>query len=175
VHVKDDTGSWDATDFDWDRHPRYWPGGHGLYSTPRDYLRFQRTLLGGGSLSGTTILDSSTVTEMFTNQIGDLWFPAEIRTADPASSCDFVAGPGMKWGYGLLLNPRPQPGRRHAGSGAWAGMFNTYFWIDRSARLTGAVYTQCSPFVTPSALRVYDDVERALYATRLTRPNEDTE
>jgi CubicO group peptidase (beta-lactamase class C family) len=166
VHVRDDTGSWVTTDFDWDQHPRYWPGGHGLYSTPRDYLRFQRTLLGGGSLSGTRILDGSSVREVFTNQIGDLWFPAEIRTADPASSCDFVAGPGMKWGYGLLLNTRRRPGRRHAGSGAWAGMFNTYFWIDRSARLTGAVYTQCSPFVSPSALRVCDDVERALYAAR---------
>ena len=40
----------------------------------------------------------------FTNQIGDLDFPAEIPTADPASAYTFAAGPGRKWGYGLLLN-----------------------------------------------------------------------
>ena len=166
VHVQDENGTWVATDFDWDQQPEHWAGGHGLYSTPGDYLRFQRMLLGGGRVNGTTIVDRSTVAEAFTNQIGDLWFPAVIRTADPAASHDFLAGPGMKWGWGLLLNTRGQPGRRHAGSGAWAGMFNTYFWIDPTAGVTGAVYTQCSPFVAPQALRVYGAFERALYAAR---------
>jgi methyl acetate hydrolase len=166
VHVKDENGTWVTTDFDWEHRPDHWAGGHGLYSTPRDYLRFQRMLLGGGSLNGTTILDRSSVREAFTNQIGDLWFPTTIHTADPAASCDFVAGPGMKWGWGLLLNTHGQPGLRRAGSGAWAGMFNTYFWIDPAARVTGAVYTQCSPFVAPPALRAYRDFERALYASR---------
>jgi CubicO group peptidase (beta-lactamase class C family) len=168
VHVKDEGGAWVATDFDWDQAPEYWAGGHGLYSTPRDYLRFQRMLLGGGTWKGTTILDRSTVRESFANQIGGLCFPAEIRTADPAASADFLAGPGMTWGWGLLLNTHAQPGRRRAGSGAWAGMFNTYFWIDPAARVTGAVYTQCSPFVAPPVLRVYGDFERTLYASRRT-------
>jgi methyl acetate hydrolase len=88
VHVKDQRGDWVSTDIDWDRDPDWWSGGHGLYSTPRDYLRFQRMLLGGGTLTGTTILDRSSVREAFTNQIGDLWFPAQIRTADPTTSCD---------------------------------------------------------------------------------------
>jgi CubicO group peptidase (beta-lactamase class C family) len=166
VHVKEPSGKWVTTDFDWDRRPAYWAGGHGLYSTPRDYLRFQRMLLGGGSLDGATILDRSSVREAFTNQIGDLWFPAEIRTADPAASRSFLAGPGLKWGWGLLLNTRQQPGLRHAESGAWAGTFNTYFWIDPAARVTGAVYSQFSPFVDPNALQVYADFEREVYAAR---------
>jgi CubicO group peptidase (beta-lactamase class C family) len=166
VHVKEQGGGWVTTDFDWDRHPDHWSGGHGLYSTPRDFLRFQRMLLGGGRLNGTTILDSSSVREAFTNQIGDLWFPAEIRTADPAASFDFVAGPGMKWGWGLLINTHGRPGLRHAGSGAWAGMFNTYFWVDPAAGVTGAIYTQCSPFVDPEVLRVFREFERALYLSR---------
>jgi CubicO group peptidase (beta-lactamase class C family) len=166
VHARGEDGAWVATDFDWDRHPRNWSGGHALYSTPRDYLRFQRALLGGGTLDGRTILDRSSVREAFANQIGDLWFPARIRTADPATSCDFVAGPGMKWGWGLLLNTSHQPGMRHRGSGGWAGLFNTYFWIDPAARITGAVYTQVSPFLALQALQVYGDFERALYASR---------
>jgi CubicO group peptidase (beta-lactamase class C family) len=164
VHVKDGGGDWVTTDIDWDQHPDWWPGGHGLYSTPRDYLKFQRMLLGGGTLAGTTILDRSSVQEAFTNQIGELWFPAEMPTVDPAWSCDFVAGPGRKWGWGLLLNTRAQPGMRAAGSGGWAGMFNTYFWVDPHTMVTGAIYTQILPFVTPEALQMCADFERALYA-----------
>jgi CubicO group peptidase (beta-lactamase class C family) len=166
VHSKDGNGNWAATDFDWEQPPPYFAGGHGLYSTPRDYLRFQRMLLGDGTVDGTTILDGASVREAFTNQIGDLWFPAEIRTADPATSHDFVAGPGMKWGWGLLLNTGQQPGLRCAGSGAWAGLFNTYFWVDPAAGITAAFYTQFLPFADPQALQMCDDVERALYAER---------
>jgi methyl acetate hydrolase len=166
VHDKDETGNWVPTDFDWDQQPAWWSGGHGLYSTPRDYLRFQRMLLGAGTLAGVTILDPSSVREAFTNQIGDLWFPAEIRTADPACSCDFVAGPGMKWGWSLLLNTHRQPGMRSAGSGAWVGVFNTHFWVDPAAGITGALYTQFRPFGSPQAVQAYADFERAIYANR---------
>jgi CubicO group peptidase (beta-lactamase class C family) len=168
VHVKERSGRWVTTGFDWSRRPAYWAGGHGLYCTPRDYLRFQRMLLGGGRLDGATILDRTSVREAFANQIGDLWFPATIRTADPAASCDFLAGPGMKWGWGLLLNTHEQPGLRRAGSGGWAGMFNTYFWIDPASGITGAVYTQCSPFLAPPILRAYHEFERAIYAAHQT-------
>jgi CubicO group peptidase (beta-lactamase class C family) len=169
VHVKDERGAWGATDIDWDQHPQWWSGGHGLYSTPRDYLRFQQMLLGGGTWAGTTILDRSSVQEAFTNQVGDHWFPSQIRTADPASSCDFVAGPGMKWGWGLLLNTTARPGMRAVGTGAWAGIFNTYFWVDPHSAITAALYTQFLPFVAPEVLTLYADFERAVYAATRRR------
>jgi CubicO group peptidase (beta-lactamase class C family) len=106
------------------------------------------------------------VAAAFTNQIGDIEIPSVIRTADPASTADFIPGPGMKWGLGLLLNTEDQPGRRRAGSGAWAGIFNTYFWVDPAAGITGAFYSQCLPFVDPPVTRMYEDFERALYAGR---------
>ena len=166
VHRKDDDGHWVTTDFDWEQQPDYWSGGHGLYSTPRDYLQIQRMLLGHGTLAGATILDRSSVREMFTNQIGDLWFPAKIPTADPGTSHDFVAGQGMRWGWGLLLNSSQQPRMRAAGSGAWAGLFNTYFWVDPHTQIAGALYSQVLPFVDPDVLQTYTDFERTLYASR---------
>jgi CubicO group peptidase (beta-lactamase class C family) len=69
----------------------------------------------------------------------------------------------MKWGWGLLLNTRQQPGMRCIGSGAWAGLFNTYFWVDPTAGLTAAFYTQSLPFVAPQVLQMYGEFERALY------------
>jgi methyl acetate hydrolase len=165
VHLHGEDGGWVATDVDWSQDPQWWSGGHGLYSTPRDYLRFQRMLLGRGTLEGAQILDPESVDAAFTNQIGELDFPPEIKTADPDSTADFIGGPGLKWGLGLLLNSQQQPGMRAPGSGSWAGIFNTHFWVDPASRVTGAIYTQTLPLVEPSVFQVYVDFEQALYGS----------
>jgi methyl acetate hydrolase len=165
IHIRGEDGSWTATDVDWSQEPEWWAGGHGLYSTPRDYLKFQRMLLGGGTLGDAKILERSTVQEAFTNQIGELDFPPAIATADPPVTGDFNGGPGLKWGFGLLLNTQQVPGMRAAGSGAWAGLFNTHFWVDPTTGVTGAIYTQSLPFVEPRVFQVYVDFEQALYAS----------
>jgi CubicO group peptidase (beta-lactamase class C family) len=145
--------------------PEYWSGGQGLHSTPRDYLKFQRALLNRGDLDGVRILKDSTVEAMFTNQIGDLDFPSTIASAAPATTNTFTAGPGHKWGYGLLLNAEDIPRRRRAGSGAWAGLLNTHFWVDRTTGIAGGIYTQSLPFVTREAIKMYEEFEEALYAS----------
>ncbi|HWD01322.1 MAG TPA: serine hydrolase domain-containing protein [Amycolatopsis sp.] len=164
IHVLDEDGKWVASDINIPEKPEYWTGGHGLYSTPHDYLKFQRMLLGGGTFDGTKILDASTVDAAFTNQIGALTFPEHIATADPASSHDLDLGPGYKWGLGLLLNGEQAPGMRAAGSGTWAGLCNSFFWVDRETGVTGAIFSQSLPFVPPPFMKLYADFERALYA-----------
>jgi methyl acetate hydrolase len=57
------------------------------------------------------------------------------------------------------------PGMRRVGSGAWAGLFNTHFWVDRKTGVTGAIYSQTLPFVEPPVLAIYADFEKALYAS----------
>jgi methyl acetate hydrolase len=165
IHLRDADGAWAPSEIDWERSPDYWAGGHGLYATPRDYLRFQRMLLGGGTLDGVRILRRETVDAAFTNQIGALDFPPAITTADPGSSADFKAGPRHKFGLGLLLNTERRPGMRAVGSGAWAGLFNTHFWVDRETGVTGAIYSQTLPFVDPPVFQVYADFEKTLYAS----------
>ena len=165
IHLRGEDGAWAPSEMDWSQEPDWWAGGHGLYSTPRDYLRFQRMLLGGGAFGDTRILEEATVEQAFTNQIGELDFPPAIASADPASTDDFNPGPGFKWGLGLLLNTEAQPGMRAAGSGAWAGLFNTHFWVDRASGVTGAVYAQTLPFLEPRVFQVYLDFEQALYAS----------
>ena len=165
VHLRGEDGAWAPSDVDWSQEPDWWAGGHGLYSTPRDYLKFQRMLLGGGALGDTRLLEEATVEQAFGNQIGEFDFPPSIATADPGSTDDFNPGPGHKWGLGLLLNTERQPGMRAAGSGAWAGLINTHFWVDRASGVTGAVYTQTLPFLEPRVFQVYGDFEQALYAS----------
>lgn len=166
VHMLSEDGTWTATSIDLAQDPEHWPGGHGLYSTPRDYLKFQRALLGNGTPpDGVKILEPDTVEAAFTNQIGEFDFPEELVTADPRSSDTFSLGPGFKWGYGLLLNTTDIPGRRRAGTGAWAGLLNTHFWVDRATGITGAIYSQFLPFATDAALSLYQEFETALYAS----------
>jgi CubicO group peptidase (beta-lactamase class C family) len=164
IHVRGEDGTWVATDIDWAQQPDYWGGGHFLYSTPRDYLKFQQMLLNCGSLGDVQLLERATVAAAFTNQIGELDFPPAIATAHPELSADVNLGPGLKWGLGLLLNLAQQPGMRAAGSGSWAGLFNTHFWVDPASGVTGAIYSQTLPFADPPAFQLYADFEAALYA-----------
>jgi CubicO group peptidase (beta-lactamase class C family) len=166
VHVKGDDGQWVSMGEMLNQSPDYWAGGHGLYSTPRDYIRFERALLRGGELDGTRILQEATVDAAFRNQIGDLEFPAHMPTADPGATCDVTLGPGLKWGYGLLLNPTDMPGQRRAWSGSWAGLCNTHFWVDRTSGICASIYSNFLPFATPEGFQLYVDFETALYASR---------
>ena len=164
VHIRDENGSWLSVGEVLSQAPEYFAGGHGLYGPPSDYIKFERALLRGGELDGVRILDQSTVDAAFTNQIGDLDFPAEIPSADPVSSGPLVLGPGYRWGYGLALNTRDLPGMRRAWSGSWAGLCNTHFWVDRSTGICASIYSNFLPFLTPEGVQLYNDFERALYA-----------
>jgi len=166
VHMKGEDGVWASAGLILNQSPDWWAGGHGLYSTPRDYIRFERALLRGGELDGARILSEETVDAAFTNQIGELDFPASIPTADPPITDDFNAGPGWKWGHGLLLNTEDVPGGRRAGSGAWAGLFNTHFFIDRTTGICASIYTNSLPFVSrDDAWKLAQDFEAALYSS----------
>jgi CubicO group peptidase (beta-lactamase class C family) len=166
VQIKDENGAWADSGIELNQQPEYYAGGHGLYSTPRDYIRFQRALLGRGELDGVRILDQASVDAAFTNQIGDLDFPAAIPTTDPASTHPLNLGPGWKWGLGLLLNTQDVPGMRRANSGAWAGLCNTHFWVDPTSGIAGSIYSNFLPFVPQEALDLYANFERAVYASR---------
>ncbi|MBW0089328.1 beta-lactamase family protein [Pseudonocardia sp. KRD-184] len=164
VHIKGEDG-WVDSGIELNQTPEYFAGGHGLYSTPRDYIKFQQALLGGGEFGGVRILQQATVDQAFTNQIGDLDFPPAIPTADPTATHEFNAGPGYKWGLGLLLNTQDVPGMRRAYSGAWAGLANTHFWVDPTTGVCGSIYSNFLPFVPPEALELYANYEKALYAS----------
>ena len=89
-----------------------------------------------------------------------------LATANPASSNDAEFFPGMvkKWGLGFMISTEAVPGGRSAGSLNWAGLGNTYFWIDPARGVAGVILMQLLPFADPQALALLDDFERAVYA-----------
>jgi len=142
----------------------FFSGGGGLHSTTLEYLRFLRMMLRGGELEGARILARETVELMSQNQIGG--FEQEIlRTAMPEISNDVDLFPGMvkKWGLGFMINTEPIEGRRAAGSLAWAGLFNSYFWIDCASGVCGVLLTQILPFFDRRVVSLFEDFERAVY------------
>jgi methyl acetate hydrolase len=143
----------------------FFEAGGGLYSTGPDYLRFARMLLGKGQLDGACILRAETVEEMSRNQIGDLNVRI-LETVAPDKSVDAEFFPGMvkKWGLGCMITTEPAPTGRSAGSHSWAGLANTFFWIDPTRRITGVLLTQVLPFCDPPALNLFTDFEGAIYA-----------
>jgi methyl acetate hydrolase len=165
THIRGEAGSWVSMSVGGNREPEYFSAGSGLYSTPSDYLSFQRMLLGAGTLGDVTILQPATVESIFTNQIGELNFPAGMVSLEPSAISSLNFGPGFKWGLGLLLNTEQQAGMRAMGSGGWFGVRNSHFWIDSASGVTAAIYMQCMPLMEPGALRTCISFERALYAS----------
>jgi methyl acetate hydrolase len=165
MHVRSGDSSFDVIEFEVPQQPEFFMGGGGLYGTGLDYLTFLRALLNGGQLDGARILRPETVAEMNRNQIGDLMVGL-MRTADPASSNDAEFFPGMpkKWGLGYMINVDEAPTGRAAGSLAWAGLANTYYWLDPTRRVTGVILTQILPFADPAVLDVFSQFEQAVYA-----------
>jgi CubicO group peptidase (beta-lactamase class C family) len=102
---------------------------------------------------------------MMTNQIGRL-NAGKMKSFQPNRSSDVDIQPGHteKWGYGFLINTTPYNGGRSAGSLAWAGLYNTYYWIDPRRRLCATILMQYLPFVDKEAVGLLGDFERAVYA-----------
>jgi CubicO group peptidase (beta-lactamase class C family) len=132
--------------------PEFLMGGGGLYSTVPDYLRFMRMILNDGELDGARILSADRVAAMCANQIGDLEVGRMVSTEAGGHDLEMFPGIPKKWGYGFLINTRAAPTGRSAGSLAWAGTANCYYWIDRTRKIAGVTMMQFVPFADPQGI-----------------------
>jgi CubicO group peptidase (beta-lactamase class C family) len=103
---------------------------------------------------------------MMRNQIGGLHAGA-MKSMQPNVSSDVDTHPGGvdKWGLGFLLQGPGTTGMRQEGSMSWAGIYNTYFWIDPHRGIAGVVMMQYLPFFDKDAIGLLADFERAIYAS----------
>jgi CubicO group peptidase (beta-lactamase class C family) len=118
----------------------------------------------GRGVNQARILEARTVQSMEVNQIGALT-AGKMKTYRPNLSSDVDIQPGHseKWGLGFLINTTAYDGGRSAGSLAWAGIFNTFYWIDPKRSLCATVMMQYLPFVDKEAIALLGDFERELY------------
>ncbi len=164
VHQRGADGALAPIEFGLPEEPEFLMGGGGLYGTAGDYLAFAQMILRGGSAKGGQLLRRETVDLMARNHIGALEV-GKFKTAIPALSNDVELFPGMskKWGLSFLINTREAPTGRAAGSLAWAGLANTYFWIDRTKRVCGVFFSQLLPFYDATAIELLSTFETEVY------------
>jgi CubicO group peptidase (beta-lactamase class C family) len=164
VHQRDDKGALAPIEFGLPENPEFLMGGGGLYGTAGDYLAFTQMIIGGGTYQGAQVLRRETVELMSQNHIGDLEI-GKMVTAIPPLSNDVELFPGMskKWGLSFLINTQMAPTGRSAGSLAWAGLANTYFWIDRTKRVSGVFLSQLLPFYDTTAIDLLGKFETEVY------------
>jgi methyl acetate hydrolase len=144
--------------------PKTFSGGGSLYSTAPDYLTLIRMMLQGGQFDGVQILRPETVALMGENQIGNI-DAGILKTTNPALSndVDFFPRIPLRWGLGHMINMEPGPDGRSAGSLTWAGLLNTYYWIDPTKRVAAVFMTQVLPFADRPVLSLYRQFERGIY------------
>ena len=166
MHARLPDGSLVAIEFGLPPEPEFQMGGGGLYGTVGDYCRFMQMILGRGSRNGARVLQPETVDQMAANSMGDVRvvaLPAVIP--DLTNEAEFFPGIEKSWGLTFQINEEPLPTGRPAGGLMWAGLANSFFWIDMANQVAGAYISQQLPFADARSYQLYEDIETATYAS----------
>lgn len=165
MHARGEDGQLASIPFELEQEPEFHMGGGGLYSTAADYIKFTQMILNKGRGNGNQVLKAETIATMGQNHIGDLNV-TKMTTVTPMYTNDVDLYPDQvkKWGLSFLINTAKTAEGRSAGSLAWAGLANTYYWIDPSRDVTGVILMQVLPFADAKCLETFAGFERGVYA-----------
>jgi CubicO group peptidase (beta-lactamase class C family) len=165
MHARGEDGTLAAIPFELEQEPEFHMGGGGLYGTAADYIKFTQMILNKGRGNGNQLLKPETVALMGQNHIGDLTM-GKMTTSIGWATNDVDLYPDIvkKWGLSFLINTAKTPEGRSAGSLAWAGLANTYFWIDPARNVAGVILMQLLPFADKKCLEAFAGFERGVYA-----------
>ncbi|MCP3471499.1 beta-lactamase family protein [Bradyrhizobium sp. CCGUVB1N3] len=166
MHARNADGSLTPMDFELPAKPEVHMGGHGLYSTVGDYMRFIRMWLNDGNGPHGRVLRAETVTMAEKNHLGDLKvkaLPGVIKSL--SNDAEFFPGQSKSWSFTFMVNDEEAPTGRPAGALGWAGLANLFYWIDRQNGVGGYWATQILPFGDPASFTGYMRFETAFYNT----------
>lgn len=165
VHQRRSDGSLAPLGFELPPDPEVHMAGHGLYSTAEDYAKFIRMWLNDGMGPGGRILQKETVEAASQNGLEGGMKVKALPGVIPRLTHDAEFFPGMPktWGLTFMINEEDAPTGRPAGSLAWAGLANLYYWIDRRNGVGGFWAAQVFPFLDPASLNGYLNFETAVY------------
>jgi methyl acetate hydrolase len=164
MHQRNADGSLTPMDFELPANPEIHMGGHGLYGTVGDYMRFIRMWLNDGNGEHGRVLKPETVRMAERNGLGDKKITA-LPGVIPSLSNDAEFFPGLSksWSFTFMVNDEEAPTGRPAGALGWAGLANLFYWIDRQNGFGGFWATQILPFGDPVSFGGYMDFEGTFY------------
>ncbi|MCW8039053.1 MULTISPECIES: serine hydrolase domain-containing protein [Acinetobacter] len=164
MHHRQPDGSLIAdSDFLLPQEPEVHMGGHGLYSTVSDYLKFIRLWLNRGEVNGQRLLQESTLELALNNGLADIAMK-NLPGSIPTLSNDVNIYPEAEkgWTLGFMVNEQVTDSGRPAGTIGWCGLANLYYWIDIKNNIGGYWATQTLPFVDPTAYNGFLAFEKAV-------------
>jgi CubicO group peptidase (beta-lactamase class C family) len=165
VHARGPDGSLQPMPFELEQNPEFEMGGGGLYGTAGDYIKFTQMILNKGRGNGNQVLKPETVAMMGQNHIGDINMgKMTAHVAFATNDVDLYPGMDKKWGLSFMINTAKTPEGRSPGSLAWAGLANTYYWIDPARDIAGVILMQVLPFADPQCLSAFAAFESGVYA-----------
>jgi methyl acetate hydrolase len=165
MHARNADGSLAPMDFELPSAPEVHMGGHGLYGTVGDYMRFIRMWLNDGRGEHGRVLEPETVRMAERNHLGQLevtMLPGVIPSL--SNDAEFFPGQSKSWSLAFMVNDEEAPTGRPAGALGWAGLANLFYWIDRKNGIGGFWATQILPFGDPASFVGYMNLETAVYA-----------
>ena len=165
MHARGEDGSLTPMDFELPDKPDVHMGGHGLYGTVGDYMRFIRMWLNDGAGENGSVLKPETVAMAVQNHLGDRKItPFKGVIPSLSNDAEFFPGQPKSWSFSFMVNDDQAPTGRPAGSIGWAGLANLFYWIDRQNGYGGFWATQILPFGDATSFTGYMELESALYA-----------
>ena len=139
-------------------------GGHGLYATVGEYMKFIRMMLNDGAGPNGRVLKAETVERMSQDGLGTLKSTGWTTSiASLSNNGEFFPGLDKGWAYTFMTNREETPSGRPAGSLMWAGLANCFYWIDRKNGVGGYWGSQILPFQDVASYPGFVDFEGAVY------------
>ncbi len=164
MHARAADGALTPMEFELTATPEVHMGGHGLYGTVGDYMKFIRMWLNDGNGPHGRVLKPETVAMAERNHLGDrkiTMLPGVIPSL--SNDAEFFPGLSKSWSFTFMVNDEEAPTGRPAGALGWAGLANLFYWIDRKNGVGGFWATQILPFGDPVSFAGYLDFETAFY------------
>jgi CubicO group peptidase (beta-lactamase class C family) len=163
THLRGPDGKLAPFPFEIPQEPEFEMGGGGLYGTVGDYLRFVRMILNGGQLDGERVLKPETVASLGLNHMGNCRVSNLVAAIPLTNDAEFFPGVQKSWSLAFQINHEPTFTGRPAGGLMWAGLANSFYWIDPATGVGGVYLTQIFPFADVGSVPAYYAFETAVY------------
>ncbi|USQ81244.1 beta-lactamase family protein [Ornithinimicrobium faecis] len=167
MHARGADGSLTPMDLELPSPPEVDMGGHGLYGSVGDYMKFIRMWLNDGHGPQGRILQEETARMAVQRHLPENLSVTLLPGVDPTLSNDaeFFPGTAKSWSLPFMVNDEEAPTGRPAGAQGWAGLGNLFYWIDQKNGYGGFWATQILPFGDATSFTQYLAFEAALYSS----------
>ncbi len=123
----------------------YSRGGHGLYSSARDYIKFATMLINGKNHNGHPLVSRETLELMRNNTLNENLLPIEITSINTNKDQYYendLEGYGWGLGFRVLMNNTNKNKYGSIGEFGWSGYASSYFLVDPTNNLSAVLMMQ---------------------------------